>query len=397
MERDRLLFVDAFNYANVFFRSQNDSLERSFIVGLERIRLFCHAAKESGFRVKVFLDLVQDSQEANKKWFDRRRRETLQGIMDVPQGLSTIMTDAFSQVDVITSLQYDNDDVLASMAQRDGALVLSRDKDFFRYKESSFEIYSDFTILSSSSSDDTNGNNRSNNRLVLIPCNKNTVVAKDRVLLSGKELEKSLLVNAANVKVSAMKTNKIYKRGTGSPLIKELGNPHIIIRPLRQALYARLGITEPIKEIFPVWREHQVDFVCDLVGPDSSYDFLLDKPTEALAKFTTVKPETVQLKQWEKHLFCMKSVVFEVCHWAGRTGMGFCDLMKSTLSTGKGAVLSGNDVLDMGFSTLNGNWEYVFRCKICKTNSGLTASELHFYRSKNFSLPKRCKRCRKGH
>ena len=40
----------------------------------------------------------------------------------------------------------DNDDTLAAYAQFYGADILSRDKDFMRYRKRSYKIYSDFVI-----------------------------------------------------------------------------------------------------------------------------------------------------------------------------------------------------------------------------------------------------------
>jgi len=42
--------------------------------------------------------------------------------------------------------QIDNDDTLASYAQKHGASVMSGDKDFFRYREISYTVYSGFEV-----------------------------------------------------------------------------------------------------------------------------------------------------------------------------------------------------------------------------------------------------------
>ena len=44
-----------------------------------------------------------------------------------------------------------------------------------------------------------------------------------------------------------------YRRGVPSPLVKKLGNPNLAVRPLRAALYARMGLTGGVREVFPVW------------------------------------------------------------------------------------------------------------------------------------------------
>jgi hypothetical protein len=42
--------------------------------------------------------------------------------------------------------QIDNDDTLAAYAEANGAAVLSRDRDFFRYNNSSYPIFYDFQV-----------------------------------------------------------------------------------------------------------------------------------------------------------------------------------------------------------------------------------------------------------
>ena len=42
--------------------------------------------------------------------------------------------------------EIDNDDTLAAYASVHGASVLSRDKDFFRYRNATYKVYSNFEI-----------------------------------------------------------------------------------------------------------------------------------------------------------------------------------------------------------------------------------------------------------
>ena len=41
----------------------------------------------------------------------------------------------------------DNDDTIAAYAEYDGAVVLSGDKDYYRYSEANFPIFSDYEII----------------------------------------------------------------------------------------------------------------------------------------------------------------------------------------------------------------------------------------------------------
>ena len=50
-----------------------------------------------------------------------------------------------------------------------------------------------------------------------------------------------------------LKKYKDYFKGVPSPLVSVMGNPHFVLRPMRQALYHKLGFKKDdlIKESFP--------------------------------------------------------------------------------------------------------------------------------------------------
>ncbi len=60
----------------------------------------------------MFIDAVQDTPEAHKKWMSRREREMVKGIQNTPQGIRTLLVDAFEacQVPVVCSLTHDADE-----------------------------------------------------------------------------------------------------------------------------------------------------------------------------------------------------------------------------------------------------------------------------------------------
>lgn len=61
----------------------------------------------------------------------------------------TLLQDAFKTfgVDVVFSVDSDNDDALAAHANADGASILSSDNDYFRYRNTNYKIYSSFNIV----------------------------------------------------------------------------------------------------------------------------------------------------------------------------------------------------------------------------------------------------------
>lgn len=97
---------------------------------------FVKACRDAGWTVTVFLDAAIPSDEAQGKWRSRREVEVRRCKRDVPHGLNVLLAESFRAAGVAVehSLSHDNDDTLAAYAQADGASVLSRDRDFFRYQ-----------------------------------------------------------------------------------------------------------------------------------------------------------------------------------------------------------------------------------------------------------------------
>ena len=68
--------------------------------------------------------------------------------LDVPPGLAVLYGDMFKDLQIkVHYSEVDNDDTIAAYAERHGAVVLSGDKDYYRYSKANFPIYSDFEII----------------------------------------------------------------------------------------------------------------------------------------------------------------------------------------------------------------------------------------------------------
>lgn len=197
--------------------------------------------------------------------------------------------------DIQCSVEADNDDTIAALAQRDGASVLSQDNDFLRYRGAKYPLYKDFSVRKG--------------KLVL---QRQRGVRKAPV---GALLKDSPLTGKSNPFRDAIE-EQTYMRGIPSPLVQELGNPHIHVRPLRAALYCHLG-TRIVSEEFPdsedgsnkcVWLKEDVE-------PDDSCADLLFRPTDAVEKFAQVRPSNVSDTDWYKHQFALGCIIAEIC-WA---------------------------------------------------------------------------------
>jgi len=126
-----------------------------------------------------------------------------------------------------------------------------------------------------------------------------------------------------------------YIRGCGSNLTQLL-NPHIKVRPLRQAVYSRLD-SGSVLEILPHWdpeapEGERATILEELVEPNDELVKLLDSPREAFDKFfgDAEKPEIVSELEWRNHVFSQKSVIADLCVWT-REDLDYLDVLRSLL------------------------------------------------------------------
>eukprot|EP01137_Pigoraptor_chileana_P033526 Opistho-2@24529 len=233
------LYVDALNYSE-FFMETEWSINRAKIA----IQSFVAGARNAGISLlKVFIDVAMDTSETEEKWRNRREKEVVSGKKRMMHGMSTIMGDLFRRegVDVCYSLDADNDDTLAAHAHADGADILSRDKDYFRYTGATYRVFSDFDRSSLYSSKRLEliahpqqfAQRSSPRDLLLSP-----LPAYQAIPVATKGTD-ALQMDATFVPVLIKR--RLYRRGAPSPLVRALElNPHERVRPLRRALYALL-------------------------------------------------------------------------------------------------------------------------------------------------------------
>jgi hypothetical protein len=378
----QLVYMDGLNFATCFFPRFNHGPGLKVAVG--RIQEFIEAAAGSGYELVVFLDASQKSAEADQKWKLRRQRELMREEQFVPQGLPTLICNAFQSfgVKVAYPIGFDNDDALASHAQVDQAYILSGDQDFYRYRDSSFKVFSSFEIK-----------DKKLHLQISEPNHARVAKTPKRDLIDPPILSDTVDLAAI------LCLTKTYRRGTGSPLNKLMGNPHLIVRQLRQALYHRLGITG-VKEIFPTWNGAEVEWVDELIEADATLDALLDDPLKAVNRFFPDVEKWATTKRDQKlqtHAFCCYSITFELCILGRGTNKSLLELlMPLYANTPNPSIPSINDLSDAFTTRLQLNFAYTFQCFTCKKNSGLSQSDLDFYQSKGFSMPKYCKECKQA-
>ena len=115
-------------------------------------------------------------------------------------------------------------------------------------------------------------------------------------------------------------------RGSPTPLLSSLDyNPHLVLTPVRQALYWYMGIRIPVRETFPVVVVVQKKTVLEIKWHEQSV--LPKEDTDIVERFLQQNcSEEENLKAyfpdilerfdsgelWKKHCFCMRSLIFEL-------------------------------------------------------------------------------------
>ena len=157
----------------------------------------------------------------------------------MPYSLTQLVGDAFKKhgIEVHFSI-VDNDDTLASFAHFEGAAILSRDNDFWRYDPKPVGILKDFFISKSGQIEFKDA--------------KEIKVPKYKYRKIISPMPKTNMVTSSFTKV-----HEYHFQICGSPsaLTRYLGNPQDDqqVRNLRAAVYWKLGARETVDEVVATW------------------------------------------------------------------------------------------------------------------------------------------------
>lgn len=311
----KTLHVDVLNMKFFPFALKMDH-HKCLDIAFNSVKQFVCAARESGYEIIGFIDAGKQTEETIKKWRQRREQEARSGRRGVPQGASILLGDMFRRLGVTVHYSMvDNDDTLAAYAARNGGLVLSADRDFFRYTgcEDPLTVYETFEIV--------------NGKLKLTP--HSNPVSKPGVS-SRNVFDYTPETRSYEPTFERIAVDNKYIRGVPSPLLKFLPNPHYTAQKLRQALYARMqrdGECLCVLESYPEWLNNDVSWRLEHVKADCSLDDLLDDPTNALNTIFghEQKPTGCSWLQWQQHQFSQKMVVFDICVAAQRVSNLTCE------------------------------------------------------------------------
>lgn len=274
------LVVDVLNFLIYFVPVKDKRFENASAWTLLRemklrVAKFMNACSHARITPHFVIDCGFASAECGTKWRKRREREIKEQYKAMPYYIDTALGAAFRAHggDVIQAPNLDADDVVIATALHYGGGVLSQDRDMLRYTDVNWDstrLYESFRL------------NR-HGRLELHPRSDMRNTARQRQARAIRlELEHWKMPQMKMV--SAVISNGVLLRGNSDSFTQSMGNVHMLARPLRQALYARLGVVS-VREEIPYWdaEQNRVVWSADDVAPDAALDALLDDPPAAYA------------------------------------------------------------------------------------------------------------------
>ena len=257
-----LICMDALNFSGQFNPKNISESQLS-------IKRFVDICKKQNNTLKVFIDAKRSSDETNAKWIKRREDECRDGTKKgVSHCWSILLGDIFREcgIEVLYSL-YDCDDTIATYANVHNGVVLSSDKDYYRYTKHSYTIYSSFEI------DD--------NCIRFILQNPPALPREPLPLFNSCYPTVPLHPTADEV----WETHH-YLRGVPSPYTREYGNPHGYFENVRKHLYYINGLRSAVTEEYPEYDENQniVVWKKKMVMPQIT-DIDFSKPSDIVRRF----------------------------------------------------------------------------------------------------------------
>lgn len=332
-------YVDILNFGNRFFDSQDGwSLKTT----LKRVDNLAAVLREANVKFVCFIDFLR-IEEALDKQKQRQEEQIRDGIRAVPINVSGILTECFSRngIEVRLSTAANNDDTIAYYAHKDGAAILSGDRDFYRYQDKAntgarveFDLYSDFEVKE--------------NRFRVCRQTRPTK-RREGIDLLEHAPEYSSGRDTGKFWVEDLLKHKRVIGGVCSPCIRALGNnPFWTVAPLRKYLYQQVFSGQEsinVFEQFPVWDEEKqcVVFpsktvqVFDDSGVDEEMAVLSKNPDAAFAWFFPVESDNyhslpanglnnITERNWKRHVHGCKAITIELCCMTHKE-MSFVDLM----------------------------------------------------------------------
>ena len=404
---DTPLVVDALNFLTQYFMPVDKMPEstpawRLLAAMKVGVKGFLKACAASGFSPHFVIDAGYKSDEASRKWTKRREKECRTGKRSIPLSADTFLAELLREAGapVYQVDGEDGDDIAAMLAYTlgDNSLILSGDRDMFRYvfiKDAPKRVMADFSFEVSSSGTVT---------IVFHPSTTQRVKdgVADRTLADMPECDIPRWAAPTNkLRVVVDNPARGYVRGCCSPWTRRFGSLHGVARPLRLAAYHAMGHTARVFEMFPEWNP-DADAVAWNEGevtpdPDPTMLKVLESARVALEWLTRRDPGAGDDSSREGTFRCFArhAIVAEIIAAVeGGHGVTVLSRMRELCAGRFEGFVDGEDAAE-GVS-----WPPADRTRIrcsergCGASFVVNASERKFLDKKGFALPKRCAPCR---
>ena len=291
----RILYMDGINWLDSFWNVWENpwgALRNSD----RKVSQFVQAAWGSNFEVVLVADADTKTKQALGKWYKRREEEMFKERKKVSLGVDIFLAESFQKhgIRVMRPLGADADDVLAALAVATSGIVLSKDRDFFRY-DRPISVSNGFSVR--------------DGKLILQPTTTIDITSRRLPISRRVQLDlahAALTYEAQNwslgvvTKYRPSLMNGMTRRGTSSSSDKTMGNLHVLARPLRAAVYAILGEKWAVEEV-PEWSEEneKVVWTATRVAADPSLVPILNTPQSVVAWLLDRDTQTLaQLDPW---------------------------------------------------------------------------------------------------
>ena len=329
-QEEKILCVDILNIFYLRATKPNQDQEAVIRRARRKIKKFVEYIRRLGFTIIGFIDKSISSKEAYVKWVSRRISELNSGRRTCMVNSQLIVGSIFQSLGVTVHYStIDCDDTIAAFAYHMKGSVLSADCDFFRYYvESTDEKLPPYTVYIISIS-------RAGYSLLNHPGLSPTKrrASRRKILETLPETRDntyflSEIPDYVERPREGEEVRVMFERGCGSNLTQE-PSPHLLARPLRQALYWRLNCG-PVLERLAHWDPvtTRATFLEEVVEPNNTLDQLLDNPLDAFQQIfcdCRRRPEIAE-EEWRGHVFSQKSVIAELCAWNNRDD-GFLNIL----------------------------------------------------------------------
>lgn len=388
----------------------------------ETIKKFIYYAKNSGYTIEIIAksNFIEDIPSYKAQSLQVLQIDG-QILREKPHNLDFLIEDFFRYggIKIFYPTEHSRIVEIATYASKKQAIILSSSKKFAQSKEYDYKLFRDFNF------------DEENKQLKLSePLNEGFLKHKINIKLAKKSSLSSSWVSKCLPLKS--QNERLYFR-EGIDYLKEFENPHVVIKPLRQALYHLLNVKEAVFEGFPVFYAGVLKFKEEKVQANGKFKHLLFQPDVAIEHFfpklkevvLTLPPNDVKF-----YFYNVISSVLELCSVAMEQPLiellrkWFPIIFKGgplevflqsqerieKLIEAAFGEISDDDEEDEEFDEFKeekenleerkknrneGNNKGVnYVCKRCQKNFFISEKESTFILSKGWTLPKRCKKCR---